>query len=222
LLEGKKRLVSIYIDKEIRPSTSRLFGRQDDEGGDDEKRPINDLDIFGEPKDAKQSKGNPWEEEGDIRGPDRIKSCIPYILPLIDGDTFGKYIYERIPPLGDIHYVALRPIVEGFEAAPALIIVLFVLFSLGPRFTNQSREVRFNAQQAILIDVALIFPSLLGSAVAEADANLPRSILEPSSNFVWYFYVSLVIYCVTSNLRGKKPDQIPFISNIAEYAIGPF
>jgi len=103
-----------------------------------------------------------------------------------------------------------------------LSILLFITFALGPQLTNQSREVRFNAQQAVLIDVALIFPSLIGEAVAEADANLPRAIMEPSSNFVWYAYVSAVIYCVVSNLRGKKPDQIPFISNWADYAVGPF
>lgn len=171
---------------------------------------------------SKKNGGNAFYDEGDIRGPDRIKSCIPYILPLIDGDNFGKYMYERVPPLGTIDYVFLRPIVDGFNAAPILSILLFVTFALGPQLTGQSREVRFNAQQAILIDVALILPSLLGTAVAEAGANFPRSIMEPSSNFVWYAYVSMVIYCVVSNLRGNKPDQIPFISGVADYAVGPF
>lgn len=216
-LQGKRGLLS--TEKQFRPNTSLLVS-QDDEG-DDEKQLNNKLDIFGQSKDDKK-RDKAFEDEGDIRGADRYKSCIPYILPLIDGDNFGKYIYERIPPLGDVHYVLLRPIVEGFQHVPVLMIVLFIIFALGPRLTNQSREVRFNAQQAILIDVALIFPALLGDAVADADANLPRAIMEPSSNFVWYFYVSLVIYCVTSNLRGKKPDQIPYISGIADYVIGPF
>ncbi|KAL7526879.1 hypothetical protein ACHAXR_001691 [Thalassiosira sp. AJA248-18] len=206
----------------FRRPTTNLFERKDnDDGGENSDKPYkNNLDIFGEPED--KPKRNEWDEEGDVRGSDRIKSCIPYILPLIDGDNFGKYIYERIPPLDTVHYVFIRPIVEGFQSAPILIILLFIIFALGPQLTGQSREVRFNAQQAILIDVALIFPSLLGEAVAEADANLPRAIMEPSSNFVWYFYVSLVIYCVTSNLRGKRPDQIPFFSGIADTVIGPF
>ena len=97
-----------------------------------------------------------------------------------------------------------------------------MVFALGPQFASLSREVRFNSQQAVLIDVALIFPQILGEAVSDADAKLPRAIMEPCSNFVWIAYVSLVVYCVTSNLRGKKPDQIPFISSTAEYVIGPF
>lgn len=204
-------------------STS-LFGERRDEdiGEDEDDRPINDLDIFGQPKDKQTKRKNAFEEEGDIRGRDRIKSCIPYMLPLIDGDTFGKYIYDRIPPLGALDYVILRPFVAAQQAMPVLGILLFLTFALGPQLTNQSREVRFNAQQAILIDVALIFPSIIGESIAEADANLPRSITEPGSNFIWYCYVSLVIYCIISNLRGKIPDQIPFISAVANMAVGPF
>lgn len=211
--------------KKFRSSSTVIYEQDDHSGSDGEFE--NNLDIFGQPKDGSNKtkrKGGFFldPDEGDIRGPDRIKSCIPYMLPLIDGDNFGTYIYERIPPLGTLDYVLLRPIVDAFNAVPFLSVLLFIAFALGPQLTGQSREVRFNAQQAILIDIALIFPSLIGEAVAEADANLPRSIMEPSSNFVWYGMSYMVMYCVISNLRGKKPDQIPIISTAAEFSIGPF
>ncbi|KAL7477447.1 hypothetical protein ACHAW6_003252 [Cyclotella cf. meneghiniana] len=201
------------------PPNSSLFERSGDDKNDESnnERPVNDLDIFGQPK-SKQRRN--IVDEGDIRGPDRIKSCIPYVLVMIDGDAFGKYIYERIPPLGTLDYVLLRPIVEGVQAAPFLGVVLFALFALGPRLTNQSREVRFNAQQAVFLDIAILFPTLIGEALV--DAHLPRAFLEPAANFVWYTYVSAVVYCVSSNLRGKIPNQIPFISRAADTAIGPF
>mmetsp|Transcript_28325 Transcript_28325/g.59032 ORF Transcript_28325/g.59032 Transcript_28325/m.59032 type:complete len:264 (-) Transcript_28325:169-960(-) len=225
---NKESLASmIHVDKQLnRPSTTTsLLSKQDDEGEDNKDRQTNKLDIFGQPNDddsITKRKNKKAFEETEIQGPDRIKSCIPYVLPLIDGDSFGAYIYDRIPPLGMLDYVLLRPIVEGFEAVPILSILLFVAFALGPRLTDQSREVRFNAQQAILIDVSLIIPQLIGGAVADADANLPRAVMEPCSNFVWFGLFSMVIYCVVSNLRGKRPDQIPFISGAADYAIGPF
>lgn len=222
---GKKEsLPSIGVEKQLlRASTTSLFGKDDKGEKGNEKRPMNNLDIFGQPNDDDdRPKRNAFDDEGDIRGPDRIKSCIPYVLPLIDGDSFGKYIYERVPPLEMLDYVFLRPIMEVFQAVPFLTILLFMAFALGPRLTNQTREVRFNAQQAILIDVVLIIPQLIGEAVAEADAKLPRGVVEPCSNFVWYAYVSMVVYCVVSNLRGRKPDQIPFISGMSDFAIGPF
>jgi hypothetical protein len=80
--------------------------------------------------------------------------------------------------------------------------------------------VRFNAQQAVFLDVAILFPTLIAESVAEA--HLPRAILEPAANFVWYAYMSVTIYCVISNLRGKVPNQIPFFSAMADNAIGPF
>jgi hypothetical protein len=195
-----------------------LFESSGDDNKDEanKERPVNDLDIFGQPKNKPRN----VVDEGDIRGPDRIKSCIPYVLVLIDGDVFGKYIYERFPPLGTLDYVFLRPIVEGVQAAPFLSILLFAAFALGPRLTNQSREVRFNAQQAVLLDIAILFPTLIGEALA--DANLSRAVLEPAANFVWYAYVTAVVYCVSSNLRGKIPNGIPFISSAADTAIGPF
>jgi hypothetical protein len=200
------------------PNT-RLCEKSDDNETDESsnKQPFkNDLDIFGQPK----NKPRQIVDEGDIRGPDRIKSCIPYILVMIDGDVFGKYIYERIPPLGTLDYVLLRPIVEGVQAAPFLSIILFAIFALGPRLSNQSREVRFNAQQAVFLDIAILLPTLIGESLVEA--HLPRAVLEPASNFVWYAYMSAVVYCVFCNLRGKVPNQIPFFSSLADNAIGPF
>ena len=208
---------------------ARLYGTKDDDNNkiEDNKKDSNDdnkaeytnkLDIFGEPK----NKPKIIQDEGEIRGSDRIKSCIPYILPLIDGDKFGHYLYERIPILDELHYVLLRPIVDATQAAPALILILFVCFALGPQLTGQSREVRFNAQQAILIDITLFLPQIISEAVTEADANFERSLTEPFSNFVFYYYVSLVVYSVVSNLRGKKPTRIPWISSAADYIIGPF
>lgn len=163
-----------------------------------------------------------WSGEDDLQGSDRIKSCVPYVLPLVDGDHFGKYIYERIPPLGDLDDILLQPLVRLFDTVPFLGLILFVALTLGTRGnTDMSRGVRFNAQQAALIDVALVFPELIASSF-ENEPDFPRYIAEPCSNFVYYAYMAAVIYSIVSNLRGKKPNQIPYISEWSELAVGPF
>mmetsp|Transcript_16589 Transcript_16589/g.30003 ORF Transcript_16589/g.30003 Transcript_16589/m.30003 type:complete len:210 (-) Transcript_16589:331-960(-) len=163
-----------------------------------------------------------WSGEDDLQGSDRIKSCVPYVLPLVDGDHFGNYIYERIPPLGVLDDILLQPLVGLFDTVPFLGLILFVALTLGTRGnTDMSRGVRFNAQQAALIDVALVFPELIASSF-ENEPDLPRYIAEPCSNFVYYAYISAVIYSIVSNLRGKKPNQIPYISEWSELAVGPF
>ena len=163
-----------------------------------------------------------WSNDEDLRGSDRIKACVPYILPLIDGNEFGYYIYDRIPPLGFLNDITIGPLANLFHTVPFLGIGLFVTFTLGTRFatTTMDRNVRFNAQQAANIDVALIVPELIASGFV--DDPLPRYISEPCANFVWYVYVTAVAYAVVSNLRGRKPDQIPFISPWSDYMVGPF
>lgn len=162
-----------------------------------------------------------WSQDDEIQGSDKIKACIPYLLPLMDGDHFGRFIYDRIPPLAALNEVTIGPLAELGHKIPFLSLGLFVALTLGTRFkTDMSRNLRFSAQQAALVDVALLFPELIGSGF-EQDP-VPRYIAEPCSNFVWYAYVSVVLYCIYSNLRGKKPDQIPFLSNSADLMVGPF
>jgi len=83
--------------------------------------------------------------------------------------------------------------------------------------------VRFNAQQAVLIDVVLIVPTWMASVMERAMAgDIPRVYDEAGSNFVYYALMSAVLYSVVSNLNGKKPDQIPYLSGAAEFMVGPF
>jgi len=157
----------------------------------------------------------------DIDGPDRIKSCIPYVLPLLDGDSFGKYIYERVPPLNTIDELFIAPLVSILESYPFLSLILFFIFTLGTRnVPGMSRAVRFNAQQAVLIDVALILPTLFSEGLA--DVEIPRVYAEVGSTFTYYVLMSCILYSVVSNLKGEKPDQLPFVSPAAEMMTGPF
>ena len=162
-----------------------------------------------------------WSQDSELEGLDRIKACIPYMLPLLDGDHFGSYIYDRLPPLGFLHELLFGGIVQLYESFPFTGVVLFIALTLGTRGnTEMARNVRFSAQQAAMIDVSLILPELISSSFEGEE--LPRALLEPCSNFVWYGLMTMVVYCVVCNLRGKKPDQIPYISGFSELMVGPF
>ena len=169
-----------------------------------------------------------WNDKdgGDMNMSDRIKGCIPYMLPLIDGDMFGKYLYQRVPPLGTLDHIFLAPLVESFQKIPFLGLILFLVLSLGTaRNYSMSRNLRFNAQQAIMIDIFLILPSIFKDGMVDPETGsliISQSIVEPFYTTVYYTYMAMVIYSVSSNLRGIKPSQIPYLSNWAETATGPF
>jgi len=153
----------------------------------------------------------------DMDFSDRILSCAPYVLPIVDGVEFGKYIFMRIPVLGVVEKLTLGGMVNIFDKVPFSQLILFVALSFASRNPEIPRQIRFNMQQAILIDIALIFPSVLGGVAN----NLPRFIVEPSTNFVFYVFAACVGYSVVCNLIGKVPNQIPFISSTADEQIGP-
>ena len=110
-----------------------------------------------------------WSNNDEIEGADKIKACIPYILPLIDGDHFGTFLYQRIPVLEMADFVLLQPIINFVHAIPFSSLLLFLALTLGTRNDRFSRGVKFNAQQAALIDVALVIPELVGGAMEGSD-----------------------------------------------------
>ncbi|CAB9519748.1 Inherit from NOG: protein transport [Seminavis robusta] len=162
-----------------------------------------------------------WSEDSDLEGSDKLKACVPYFLPLLDGDHFGKFLFDRIPPVGLLHDIFLGGLVNLWDIFPFTGLVFFIALTLGTRQnTDMARNVRFSAQQAALINVSLIAPELIAGSFEGED--IPRALAEPCSNFTYYYILSLVGYCVFCNLKGKKPDQIPFISEWSELLVGPF
>lgn len=161
-----------------------------------------------------------WTEDGEIEGPDRIKACVPYLLPLIDGHHFAKYLCLRFPIIGAIDSVTIGPLADVFDTIPLASFTLFLVLSLGTRNPEMNRSLRFSAQQAVLIDVTLILPELFTTAFGGSKEFQP--LFEPASNFTSYYYLTCCMYSIAQNLRGKKPDNIPYISNLAQIATGPF
>ena len=159
------------------------------------------------------------DDGSELNGTNRLFACLPYLVPLLDGDSFGKYIYMRIPPLKIVEQIFLGPFVRLDETIPFFGFGLFLALVFLSRNTNISRGVRFNMQQALLIDIALIFPDLIGSAMSK---NTPMFLIEPATNFVFYAYATSIGYSIISNLSGKTPRGIPVISEAADRAVGPF
>ena len=158
---------------------------------------------------------NPGGDEAPVE--DRLVACLPYLLPLADGAEFGNYIYQRFPFLGTLERATVQPLVNLFHAIPFSSLIIFIGFSFAARQPSLSRFIRFNIQQAILIDIALIFPSLFGGAANE----LPRYLVEPATNFVFYAFAATIIYCFFSNLAlGREPNEIPVVSSAANQQLG--
>ena len=153
-------------------------------------------------------------QQADAEPVERLFACLPYILPVLDGFSYGAYIYSTIPPLGQAA-MTVAPAVGAFQNSPFSGFVFFIGLSLFTRNAGLTRFVRFNIQQALLLDIALIIPGLFGAI------PVPRELQILGSNFVFYAWVLVVLYSWSCNIRGKTPDAVPVLSDAANMQIGP-
>ena len=81
---------------------------------------------------------------------ERLFGCLPYILPILDGFSYGAYVYANVPLIGDAAVTA-APAVGAFQESPFSGFVLFIGLSFFTRNAALPRFVRFNIQQALLL-----------------------------------------------------------------------
>ena len=147
---------------------------------------------------------------------DRAFAAAVYFFPITDGFQFGKFIYQQVPPVGFLAQ-AIYPSIQAFDAIPFSGLIFFFGLSALSRNPGLSRFLRFNLQQAILLDIAFIIPGFVGSA----GQSFPLILQQTGCNTIFYFMVLAIGYSWFSIAQGKAPDQIPVISDAAAQSIGP-
>ncbi|MGL5064136.1 MAG: Tic20 family protein [Microcoleus sp.] len=146
---------------------------------------------------------------GSTTVPDRIFACLPYLLPLIDGLRFGEFLFRQF----DFLELFFRPLInlgEIYQRIPfAGLIIFFALYLGVVRNESINHFIRFNAMQAILLDIVLmlcglILPILLG--------GFHVFIAQTLFNMVFLGIVAAFIYAVAQSLLGRYAE-IPPISD---------
>ncbi|KAJ8609704.1 hypothetical protein CTAYLR_008443 [Chrysophaeum taylorii] len=153
---------------------------------------------------------------------DRALACAPYLLPLSDVLPFGKYVLTDFPVIAVALVGPFAPLLAILNAVPFGGFLVFIAISTQTRNANLSRFVRFNMQQAIILDIALIFPQLIGSLGNAVKIQLPPALLEPASTTVFFAVSISILYAIFSNCNGNTPNNIPVVSEAADRSIGPF
>jgi hypothetical protein len=145
---------------------------------------------------------------------DKLVSVLPYVLPLLDGLQFAGHLVGQNPD-NVLSGIALA-MFTLYQSVPfGGLIAYFALRSLSGNPTI-NRLVRFNMQQAIYVDIALFFPSLLaalsGFAAQGLGLQVPPSVGEIGSDALFFTILATIGYASVSSLLGVTPDKIPFVS----------
>ena len=130
---------------------------------------------------------------------DKIISLIPYLLPLCDALPYARAFIvsnglENNNPIFEFaSFVFLI-----YQAIPFSGLVAFFLFNSIASNLKLNRLVRFNIQQAIFLDIALIFPGLFGSIVAaiatQSNTPLPQNLVDLGSTATFLSISAAIIY----------------------------
>lgn len=142
---------------------------------------------------------------------ERIFAGLPYLLPLIEGLGFGTYLFRQFPILEQILLVPLTPVLAAYYGIPfAGLIIFFALYLGVVRNENISHFIRFNAMQAILLDIVLI---LAGLILQVLKPSMPVGfIIETLSNMIFLGIVAAFGYAVVQSALGRYAE-IPTISD---------
>ncbi|KAI6684349.1 hypothetical protein NL676_030262 [Syzygium grande] len=92
---------------------------------------------------------------------DRLISAAAYTLPFFNSLQYGRFLFLKYPSLSFL-FDPLLPLLSLYKSVPYASFVAFFALYLGVvRNPSFSHYVRFNAMQAVTLDVLLVLPLLL-------------------------------------------------------------
>lgn len=115
----------------------------------------------------------------------------------------------------------LAPLAQIYYTVPFASLVLFFAIYLGlvQQTDRWSRFVRFNAMQAILLDILLIVPSVLESVFKAPSSGAGLQIYISLYNMVWLFCLASFVAGVFGTLVLGKTVRLPLVAEAADQQV---
>ncbi|CAM6095265.1 unnamed protein product [Calypogeia fissa] len=149
-----------------------------------------------------------------IEAPERVLAALGYVLPFFDGIQYGRFFFLQYP-VAESLLRPLYPLLAAYKGFPySNFIAFFSLYLLVVRNPSISRYVRFNAMQAVVLDVLLILPTLVERTFAPR-GGVGFELLIIFYNTVFLFLVGCFLFGVVSCILGKTP-RLPIVADAAD------
>ncbi|KAG4925681.1 hypothetical protein AAZX31_18G224300 [Glycine max] len=146
---------------------------------------------------------------------ERLISIASYALPFFNSLQYGRYLLAQNPTLA-VLFDPIVPLLAFYRSIPYSSFVAFFALYLGiVRNPSFPRYVRFNAMQAVTLDVLLVLPLLFHRIFSPARGG---PILVWSSNAIFIFSLICFVYSVASCVLGRTP-HLPFVADAASRQI---
>lgn len=153
---------------------------------------------------------------------DRIVAALPYLLPLLDAMPYAKFLMFQYPFIARA-FAPLAPLMYVFHSFPFAPFLIFLAVYSGI-VNNQSfsRFVRYNAMQAVALDVLLIIPQvILDNLIKPPQDELGLQAYMTAYNTLFLFVAICTAIGMGSSLVGQTA-RLPMVADAADSQVRDF
>jgi uncharacterized membrane protein len=138
---------------------------------------------------------------------------------------FGAFLFQQFPvliiiffPILKVNQILTIPIIDFISIR---FVVWFCLFIFVIRSYKVNHFVRFNAMQAILLDIVVALVGAIAQIliVILGQLTVLAFVLQIISSVTFLGITAAFLYSVFECIRGKYADKIPVISDVAYYQV---
>lgn len=149
---------------------------------------------------------------------ERLLAAVPYLLPFLDSFGYGRFLFYQYPLITRV-IAPLAPLVSLYASLPFAPLLAFFGVYLGiVNNMRWSRFVRFNAMQAMLLDILLILPRLAEQVFSTPTGGWALQAYISAQNTVWLFVAACVVVGIGASLTGNTA-RIPLVADAAEQQV---
>ncbi|CDP04185.1 unnamed protein product [Coffea canephora] len=145
---------------------------------------------------------------------DRLISAASFFFPLFNGLQYGRFLFSQYPILA-APFKPIIPLLSLYHSVPYASFVSFFALYIGiVRNPSLSRYIRFNALQALVLDVLLVVPMLIQRILSPGQTGLGLKLTIWGYNALFVFLVACFAYGLGCSVLGKTP-HLPFVAAAA-------
>ncbi|PIN23219.1 hypothetical protein CDL12_04081 [Handroanthus impetiginosus] len=149
-----------------------------------------------------------------IPATDRLISAASYFLPFFNGLQYGRFLFAKYPILAT-PFEPLLPLVSLYHSLPYASFITFFGFYIGVvRNPKLSHYARFNALQALVLDVLLVVPVLLQRIISPGQSGIGLKLTAWAHTGLFTIVVASFVYGLVFSILGKTP-YLPFVAEAA-------
>lgn len=151
---------------------------------------------------------------------DRLYASLPYILPIAAVVVFGAFLFLQFPPLMTaflpVLYVNKILSISIIDFISIRFVAWFCVFIFVVRSYKVNHFIRFNAMQALLLDIIVALMGALTELLSMIFGKLAffPFMLQIIASVTFLGITAASAYSVFECIRGKYADKIPVISDV--------